>query len=70
MWTPPCSEGGPAWRLQPYSISLHSAQVWGGVMQAESWGSPKQGAGTPRVPAPELQEEEVASLPRVQAEEG
>ena len=39
-------------------------------MQAESWGSPRRGGGAPRVPAPELQEEEVASLPGVQAEEG
>lgn len=70
MWTLPCGEGGPAWRLQPCSISLHPAQAWGGVMQAESWGSPRRGASAPRVPAPELQEEEVASLPRVQAEEG
>ena len=62
--------GGPAWRLRPCSISLHPAQAWGGVVQAESWGSPRRGAGAPRVPAPELQEEEVASLPGVQAEEG
>lgn len=39
-------------------------------MQAESWSSPTQGAGAPQVPAPELQEEEVASLPGMQAEEG